>query len=412
MPTTADYLNDLVAQKNSLAKTLADSSVEVGENETFSTLVPKANKKIMYSGEDNPLLTKLMNDEVFDFYDDTVTEWKSGIFAMTKIKSLSLPNCKTIGEYYGMLAPHPTGLFYGAMKLSSINLPKCTAIHGQGYGTLPMHGVFANTRITEVYLPECVEINSTCAFQDCIYLTKVDMPKLTTIGHSEGGNLTSCTFYGCTKLVEVNLPELTLVPKDYIDSSYEGWGHYRDFFGNCSSLQQISLPKARAIPYGTFLGCTNLSSVYAPLAEKVGYNAFSNCISLIELELPSCTFIASSGIGVKNLTKLTLSNGGTTMKFHNSAFTGATSLKTIIFDGVLFSDGTDNAKLNFSKNPLDLDTAKRIINCLENYAETENEYAHKVTFSSTTLSLLNAEGATAPGDITWTEYAYNKGWNI
>jgi hypothetical protein len=42
MVTTKDYLEDLIAQKKALAEALTAIGVEIGENETFSTLVPKA----------------------------------------------------------------------------------------------------------------------------------------------------------------------------------------------------------------------------------------------------------------------------------------------------------------------------------------------------------------------------------
>lgn len=41
MPTTADYLNDLVAQKNALADNLITKGVSASQSETLNTLVPK-----------------------------------------------------------------------------------------------------------------------------------------------------------------------------------------------------------------------------------------------------------------------------------------------------------------------------------------------------------------------------------
>ena len=41
MPTTADYLNDLVAQKNALADNLNTKGVSASHSETLNTLVPK-----------------------------------------------------------------------------------------------------------------------------------------------------------------------------------------------------------------------------------------------------------------------------------------------------------------------------------------------------------------------------------
>lgn len=48
MPTTADYLNDLVAQKNALAANLNTKGVSASQSETLNTLVPKV---LRISGE-------------------------------------------------------------------------------------------------------------------------------------------------------------------------------------------------------------------------------------------------------------------------------------------------------------------------------------------------------------------------
>ena len=48
MPTTADYLNDLVAQKNALADNLNTKGVSASQSETLNTLVPKV---LQISGE-------------------------------------------------------------------------------------------------------------------------------------------------------------------------------------------------------------------------------------------------------------------------------------------------------------------------------------------------------------------------
>lgn len=44
MPTTADYLNDLIEQKNVLAQNISSCGVETGSNEKFNTLVTKVNE--------------------------------------------------------------------------------------------------------------------------------------------------------------------------------------------------------------------------------------------------------------------------------------------------------------------------------------------------------------------------------
>lgn len=67
--------------------------------------------------------------------------------------------------------------------------------------------------------------------------------------------------------------------------------------------------------------------------------------------------------------------------------------------------------LSIKKSPLNIESAKNIITSLENYAGTENEFAHTITFSDATKTLIEAEGATAPNGMTWEDYVYEKGWN-
>lgn len=113
-----------------------------------------------------------------------------------------------------------------------------------------------------------------------------------------------------------------------------------------------------------------------------------------------------------------------------NTFTGNTRLHTIekvIFKEVftyantfdsctrlknLTAGGTIAHSINFSWSPLTAESAKSLILCLKDYAGTDDEFVNSITFSETTLALLEAEGATSPNEDTWLEYVASIGWNI
>lgn len=88
----------------------------------------------------------------------------------------------------------------------------------------------------------------------------------------------------------------------------------------------------------------------------------------------------------------------------NSVFNGCTRLKNITFEGEIGSI------FDIKWSPLTAESAKSIITHLVNYTGTENEFVYSVLFADSVWELLNAEGATAPGDITWEEYVASIGW--
>lgn len=60
---------------------------------------------------------------------------------------------------------------------------------------------------------------------------------------------------------------------------------------------------------------------------------------------------------------------------------------------------------------LTVESAINIILGLVNYKGTENEFRYSISFYSNTWTLLEAEGATAPGNMTWGDYITEIGWN-
>ena len=394
--------SNLIEQKESLVEALTDIGVEASSQETFSTLVPKTQETLVDALERKRLFDAMLDNEPFDFYSDQITVLDTTLFVGSSLRSINLPECTSVGQPNTLSWNGITGPFCLATKLVSVSLPKCEKLTGVSYGNdITRYGVFVNcSSLTTLSLPECTEIHPSAAIYGNPKLTSLELPKLKVVGSMlSGGPRGKSTFANNTSLTLINFPELEFYSLG--DNTYYG------FFGGCTALTTVSLAKTKYIPYQTFGSLTKLSSVYAPHVQGVGYNALSGCTALTELDFPECTTLSESALyNCKNLKRLTLSTIGGSMSINSKALTGCSSLTTIIIDATFVSSVT------FSACPLDIDSAKRIINCLEDYSGTENEYKNKVTFSSTTLSYLSAEGATAPGDITWTEYAKQKGWNI
>ena len=124
------------------------------------------------------------------------------------------------------------------------------------------------TDITEVVIPENVEVIGVRAFQGCTALSKVSLPNsLKTIKE--------IAFAECSALKEISLPEgLTRIE--------------HQVFQECSALTSIRLPdRLEFIGGSLFYACSSLKDVGLPsnLTMVPGY-MFGRCTSLQELELP------------------------------------------------------------------------------------------------------------------------------
>ncbi len=85
-------------------------------------------------------------------------------------------------------------------------------------------------------------------------------------------------------------------------------------------------------------------------------------------------------------------------------FSGCAALSDITIEGEIGST------FNINGSPLTAKSAISVLTHLVNYTGTENEFVYSVLFADSVWELLNAEGATAPGDITWEEYVASIGW--
>lgn len=95
---------------------------------------------------------------------------------------------------------------------------------------------------------------------------------------------------------------------------------------------------------------------------------------------------------------------------HSNFTTGNVFHRALALQNITI-EGEIGTTFDIKWSPLTAESAKSIITHLVNYTGTENEFVHSVLFADSVWELLNAEGATAPGNITWEEYVNSIGWN-
>ena len=213
------------------------------------------------------------------------------------------------------------------------------------------------------------------------YYTFNGLKKITTIPLINTSNSEDFkyTFYGCTSL--------TTIPQ--INTS-KGTNFSSMFYG-CTSLTtipQINTSKG-TIFSSMFYGCTALKEVpVLNTSSGTDFNKmFQNCSALETIH----------GIDVSSVTSIS---------GLSSMFASCSNLKNYTPVG---SIGV-NFNMQYQHN-LTVDSAKNIIRALVNYTDTENANKFYLYLSATVWELLDAEGNTAPNDVTWKEYVESIGWN-
>ena len=246
-PTTDDYLNDLDNHRNSLAETLIESGVKASTDETFSTLVPKANEKLANSKD---YLGARLTNTLSEYSNSEVTEIPEQAFRQcTSLIRANFPSVKLMKN----------SAFTGCSSLQEINAPLCETL-GSG--------------------------NEGMVFTDCISLIRADFPNVTL--------MTNFVFRGCTKLAEINFPKLNNV--------------WQCDFQNCTSLTEVELPSAFCVSANAFNGCKSLVTLRLPLSTGVTIksNAFNGCSSLEHVYITAIT--NKENLSFSSSPKLTLAS--------------------------------------------------------------------------------------------------------
>ena len=197
------------------------------------------------------------------------------------------------------------------------------------------HSAFSGSSITDVTIPDSIEIICEYAFFRCKSLTSITIPgSVTSIGFGsfiECSSLTSVTmlegvetignsvFHSCRNLITVNIPNSVITIGDHAfafcngltDISIHGnignGAFYEcrglvsvsilddvlsigdSAFERCTSLESVTIP-GNVISIGdfAFCECSNISSLTISDGVKtIGYGAFKSCSNLTSVTIPS-----------------------------------------------------------------------------------------------------------------------------
>ena len=133
-------------------------------------------------------------------------------------------------------------------------------------------GVFYNTRVVTVVIPETVTSIGFASFGDCIELTQVIFKK-----DSDLLSVARAAFSGCVNLEKIDFSTTKLK----IINMYA--------FRGCSNLKEIQFSDTlEQIGEGAFYECSSLVDVkISPNVTKLGAHAFAYCTSLERINIPS-----------------------------------------------------------------------------------------------------------------------------
>ena len=223
----------------------------------------------------------------------------------TKIEKINLPKNLTEVDTYGWNWWYP---FEGCSNLEKVEFE-------EGITQIPT-GIFGETGLKEVEIPDTVTSISERSFADCANLEKVTLSKnLKSIGNR--------AFVRCTKIEKINLPKsLTEVDTYGINWWYP--------FDGCSNLKEIEFEEGiTQIPTGIF-GNTGLENVKIPdTVTSIGERSFADCANLEEVKISDTV----TSIGVRsftdcvNLEKVNLSKN--LKSIGNRAFAKCTKIEKI-----------------------------------------------------------------------------------
>lgn len=259
-------------------------------------------------------------------------------------------------------------------------------IYGQKVTAIGRMAFWHNENITSVKLPSCLEEIEESAFNSCVNLTEIEIPKSLKKCNApfNGSGIVTATiedgateipddlFCGCKKLENVSIPDTVTKIGDNV-------------FTGCSALEELKLPSNLTTLMGAFTGCSGLKSITIPkslnhvvnspfswsglesavledgmttvpdelfyCADKltdvvipetvttINRHAFSHCSSLETISLPSNLKILGNSVfrNCRSLNSITIPN--TLESIGDTAFEYCTSLRTITIPASVTSMG-------------------------------------------------------------------------
>lgn len=188
--------------------------------------------------------------------------------------------------------------------------------------------------IEKVVIPDMVDIIGPNAFEDCVNLTSIYVPR--SVRYIEAFAFKGCSglatvilcdglkeiaygaFYQCVKLTQIDVP-----------STVTKIGH--NAFNECSELTAVKLREGlTTIEFGAFSGCAKLTSIDVPSTVTViNSSTFSKCSELetVTLHEGLLTIDRSAFYGCKKLTNIVIPD--TVTKIGQNAFLSCSNLTSV-----------------------------------------------------------------------------------
>lgn len=377
MATTADYLNKLVTQKNTLADNLVTKGVTATHDETLETLVPKVleisggsgGNGIYPIGEDGRPTGDVIVPE-------GVTSLYRYIFSGDiNVNSVDLPSTLTSLNDYS---------FDGCTALTDAALNDNITI-------IPAY-CFRKTALISFSMPRSLNVIKNYGFKSCGNLQSITFKKSNDVSYI---SIDSYAFEDCTSLesVDFETDDTLIYPSSYGFSKCTNLGNdavmkitnhlYTDevtqnCFSGCTGITDVTIAKTGD---RMFVGCKNLAHCKILDGETCIYTGlFNGCTSLTSIELPAT---------IASVTSNALTNTGTSYFLYN-----CTNLES-----VTVGEGWNmSMRLDVSSN-LTVDSMVSIFN---NLKDLTGETAKTLTLGSTNLLKLTDEQRAIATNKNWT----------
>lgn len=198
--------------------------------------------------------------------------------------------------------------FYGCTQLKQISLPKSVSqIGAYAYKGCPLQGTLDLMNIKDI---------GEGAFEGCTGLTSVVLPENLL-------RIEASLFQGCTGLTVVNIPQCVTA----IGISA---------FASCSRLQSVAIPdEVERIEDYAFGCCSNMKHLaIGNSVKKIGVEAFGECRRLKSLSIPaSVDSILSSFVDCDSVSSLELKDGNRPILIEGKCFNGGNMMIDTLYIG-------------------------------------------------------------------------------